>query len=175
MQTIVDLCKSCAAEIYGKTAPNAQYADRVARLLAGTAAAESGMRYRRQMGFGWDNQRGAWGLWQTEGPAVQDSLRYLQHRPDVARRAAVWLYGVDGAEMDDWYGQLTLHTMRTLAGWDRAACLFARLHYLRVPSAVPQTALGQAEYWKRYYNTVAGKGTIPGYLDAFARHVGSWE
>lgn len=169
---IIDLTQSCAREIYGLTAPSEQYAGRVARLLAGTAAVESRFVYHRQIGLPWDEAYGAWGLWQTEHPAVMDSLKYLQHRPDVERRAAEWLYGVDGADMVDWYGLLPLHLMRTLAGWDRAACLFARLHYLRVPTAVPESLLGQAEYWKKHYNTHLGAGTIPGYLDAYQRYVG---
>jgi len=48
---------------------------------------------------------------------------------------------------------------------DRFACLMARVHYLRVSEAVPDDLRGQAGYWKRYYNTRLGKGTVEGYME----------
>jgi hypothetical protein len=54
--------------------------------------------------------------------------------------------------------------LRMIHDWDRLAVLFARLHYIKFPEAVPRTVSGQAEYWKRYYNTVLGKGTPEKYL-----------
>ena len=43
-----------------------------------------------------------------------------------------------------------------------------RLHYRRVPSALPKiTDLeGQAKYWKKYYNSHLGKGTIKHFMEA---------
>jgi hypothetical protein len=44
-----------------------------------------------------------------------------------------------------------------------------RVHYLRVKEALPteNDAAGMASYWKRYYNTVLGKGTIEQALPSF--------
>lgn len=42
--------------------------------------------------------------------------------------------------------------------------IFCRLKYRLVPEAIPSTVEGRAAYWKRYYNTVAGKGTVEEYI-----------
>lgn len=42
--------------------------------------------------------------------------------------------------------------------------IFCRLKYRLIPAAIPSTVEGRAEYWKRYYNTVAGKGTVDEYI-----------
>ncbi|DAB27330.1 MAG: hypothetical protein A2513_04360 [Sulfurimonas sp. RIFOXYD12_FULL_33_39] len=42
--------------------------------------------------------------------------------------------------------------------------IFARLKYLLVPNAIPNTIGGRAEYWKRWYNSSLGKGTPEHYL-----------
>lgn len=44
------------------------------------------------------------------------------------------------------------------------AAVVCRLHYLLIPEPVPQTLKGRAEYWKKYYNTVAGKGSPADYI-----------
>lgn len=44
------------------------------------------------------------------------------------------------------------------------AMIFCRLRYLASPGAIPATREGRADYWKRHYNTVAGKGTPADYL-----------
>lgn len=51
------------------------------------------------------------------------------------------------------------------------AAIFARVHYKLRPGAIPKTVQERAEYWKCWYNTVAGKGTVAGYIDK-VRH---WE
>jgi hypothetical protein len=40
----------------------------------------------------------------------------------------------------------------------------ARLYYKTIPEAVPETRLGRAGYWKRYYNTSLGAGDVEAYL-----------
>jgi hypothetical protein len=44
------------------------------------------------------------------------------------------------------------------------AMAVARLHYRLIPAQIPLSLKGRAEYWKRYYNTVKGKGSIADYL-----------
>ena len=41
---------------------------------------------------------------------------------------------------------------------------FARAYLLGFAEAIPETVLGRAKYWKKYYNTEAGKGTAEKYL-----------
>jgi len=44
--------------------------------------------------------------------------------------------------------------------------IFTRLKYKKVPESVPRTIEQRASYWKKYYNTAAGKGTAEHYLKA---------
>lgn len=159
---LIRLCRDCAGAVYGTRPPTGRYAESVARLLAGTAAAESLLRYRRQIGFSDTNIRGAWGLWQTEQHAVADSVRYLRRRVDLNVAAIRFAPNAAAALLLD-----PLPLMQLIKADDRVACLFARLHYLRVAESVPDDLRGQAGYWKRYYNTRLGKGTIEGYMDKF--------
>lgn len=43
--------------------------------------------------------------------------------------------------------------------------LFTRLHYLPFKEVIPTTLEGRAKYWKKYYNTIKGKGTVEHYLE----------
>lgn len=42
--------------------------------------------------------------------------------------------------------------------------LFARLKYKLIPEEVPDNIYSRAKYWKKYYNTFKGKGTVEHYL-----------
>lgn len=165
------LCQSAAESIYGHTAPTRAYATAVGDLLAGTAATESHLIYRRQGRFTWANDNGAWGLWQTEAAAVEDSLAYLVRRDDVCANAMVWLFRQGSANVSPLLALEVGSLLRLISGWDRLACLFARLHYLRVPGPVPMTHAARATYYKHHYNTPLGKGTpdkyLADYYDAF--------
>ncbi len=44
--------------------------------------------------------------------------------------------------------------------------IFARLKYRLVPSAIPSTLHGRADYWKKWYNSSLGAGTPEGYMSA---------
>ena len=43
--------------------------------------------------------------------------------------------------------------------------IFCRLHYLLRPEEIPLSLRGRAEYWKQFYNSMAGKGTVRHYMD----------
>ncbi len=49
------------------------------------------------------------------------------------------------------------------------ATIVARLHYKLRPGAVPQSLKGRAEYWKKHYNSVLGKGTVEHYLESASK------
>lgn len=170
-QVIYKASLGCALACYETKPPTAEYADAVARLLVGTAATESHFRFRRQTVFDWNTDRGAWGLWQTEGAAVADSVDYLVRRPVLAKRMAQWLFMQDDAEIAPIFAQSTGTLLRLISGWDSLALMFCRLHYLRVPSPVPRDLAGQAAYWKQHYNTPLGKGTAEKYLADWDRFV----
>jgi len=44
--------------------------------------------------------------------------------------------------------------------------LWARMKYKLIPEQVPDNIYGRAKYWKKYYNTYKGKGTVEHYLKA---------
>lgn len=46
------------------------------------------------------------------------------------------------------------------------AMIFTRLKYKKVQEAIPSTLEERADYWKYYYNTLAGKGTAEHYIEA---------
>lgn len=46
----------------------------------------------------------------------------------------------------------------------------ARLHYFRFPDPLPVTLQSQADYWKKYWNTNRGKGTVAQYIKNFKQH-----
>lgn len=49
------------------------------------------------------------------------------------------------------------------------AMLYCRLRYLRAPGSIPADVAGRAAYWKKHYNTSAGKGTVDDYLQKVAK------
>lgn len=53
---------------------------------------------------------------------------------------------------------------RELAYSPLLSMIWCRLYYLLVPSVIPSTLEGRAEYWKKYYNSVLGSGTVEEYI-----------
>lgn len=51
-----------------------------------------------------------------------------------------------------------------LANDPKLSLIFCRLHYRLRPEDIPYTLRGRAEYWKQFYNSQAGKGTVEHYL-----------
>jgi len=116
-------------------------------LLLGTAAQESRFgTYLRQLDGG-----PAVGPFQCEPATFQD----LQERFQNVQR---WMIGRSAEEME----------------WDiRLAILVCRLKYRSIPAALPahDDLPGLAGYWKRYYNTAKGKGTIEEFMRNYRRYV----
>ena len=173
-QDILRLCRDCAASIYGTAPPSPQYAERVAKLLFMTAAHESlAFRFRRQIGFRRETCTGAFGLWQCELASIEASIDLI-HRPDrrpLRDRCLAWLDrwpGLEDVDLSHRTLGIALLALQEPRG-DPLSCLLARLHYLRVPEAVPATVQDMAVYAKRYYNTRLGKATASDYLRAYER------
>jgi len=163
------LCADCAKAIPGgyTVAHNLD----VARLLFGTATHESdGFKARRQYRVDWGGMTGGFSLFQLERISILESRRRLAAKPDLDKAAAVWLFEDDRA-IPKWCDKVTLWAlMHSLCSWDRAACLFARLHYLWAPTRIPESVSAQAMYWKQHYNTAAGKGTPEQWIDSWLIH-----
>lgn len=116
-------------------------------LVLGTAMAESGCgTYLRQLGGG-----PALGIYQME-PATHDDLwkNWLRYRPELTDRVERML------------GAYPTEKSAALIGNLYYATAMCRLHYRRQPQPLPawDDAEGLAKYWKKYYNTHLGKGTV---------------
>jgi hypothetical protein len=123
-------------------------------LLMGTAMQESHLTYLKQLGGG-----PALGVYQMEPATCGDIWdNYLHHRSElrsiVSKFQATWKG--DDSEL---VWNLTYAT---------AMC---RVHYLRVSEALPDALdiLGLASYWKSYYNTPLGAGTVNEFIENYQR------
>jgi len=125
-------------------------------LVHGTALKESNLRYVRQLG---------------SGPAVGP----FQMEPET--HLSLWVNGIPRypvlrAELVNMTtfsrGADVPSPSEMIANWIYAAAM-CRVHYYLVPKRLPAAddALGMAKYWKTYYNSVMGKGTVDGALPHF--------
>jgi hypothetical protein len=130
----------------------------VRMLMLGTAACESLFTIRKQV-------RGpARGLWQTEpNTAIDIYKNYLRYNPNVYKILV------------DKYGDAPIFNVPTksiieyrLVNDDEYACVIARLVYARDKHPIPNTLDELAKYYKRVYNTIAGKGSA-------ARFISIWK
>ena len=121
-----------------------------AELLMGTAAQESRLgTYVTQLGGG-----PALGIFQMEPETYHDIWdNYLKYNIVLRSRVREWV----------------TRTPADLTYDMRQSCIMARLHYRRVPEALPAVddLDGQARYWKRYYNTTLGRGTTCEYKRSY--------
>jgi len=126
-------------------------------LLLGTCAQESHMgEYIRQLGNG-----PALGIYQME-PATHDDIveNFLQYKRQLKQRIARE-FGYNNYIADRMIYDL------------RYATVMARLHYFRVAAAIPPSTQIEAlaAYWKRYYNTHLGAGTVEEFIENYNRFV----
>jgi len=112
-------------------------------------------RYEYLMQKGGDNI--ARGFFQCE-PWVAVSLcnDYLKYRKELLKKVASvchldWSYFTSPDE-NAWREVLTTNII--------AQIVVCRLHYWRVPKKMPKTLDDQASYWKQWYNTSKGAGTV---------------
>jgi hypothetical protein len=120
-------------------------------LLIGTALTESLLKYVRQV-------RGpACGVFQME-PTTHDDIwaNYLKYKVHLRDKVSMLM----DETSPDW--EQLVYNLR----YGAAMC---RVHYLRVPAALPAAddAEGLAKYWKDYYNTHLGAGTVEKALPYF--------
>ncbi len=129
--------------------PLVPYSVQAVELLLGTAAAESKLKYFRQLGGG-----PALGLWQMEPRTERDiHENFLAFKPELKEIVNGW----------------RKNTPEEMATNHSYACAMARIHYFRVRVKLPMAGdlKGQAEYWKRWYNTYLGKGTPEHYIESW--------
>jgi type VI secretion system secreted protein VgrG len=123
-------------------------------LLLGTAATESHLGR-------WDKQINgpALGLYQMEPSTLSDIYNnYLYTRPTLLQ-AINTATATTGPDLDHLRFDPVYST------------IMARIHYKRVKANLPDAndLIGQAKYWKTYYNTVLGKGTPEKYVQDYIK------
>jgi hypothetical protein len=121
-------------------------------LLLETFSAESGLKHLRQ------TNGPALGLGQVEPATYEDVCNYTR-RKGMAFLGKT-LYCVYGDHYRDFPPPDYLCTDL------RLQIVISRLIYWRVPQAIPETLDKRAAYWKTYYNTPLGRGTVQHYLDS---------
>jgi hypothetical protein len=128
------------------------------QLLLGTALVESRLVHRRQIGGG-----PARGFFQME-PATHDDIwnNFLEFRPGLAEK------------IKSLRSSPAANAHQELERNDKYACAMARAHYLRAPEVLPEVGdlEGMAGYWKQYYNTPLGAGSVSKYLATWHRIMG---
>ena len=123
-------------------------------LLLGTALVESNLTWLVQHGGG-----PAISVFQMEPATINDiQENFIRHRP-MLREAVELTAGVWPIMPEALKGNLYL------------AAMMCRIHYRRVPAPLPEAGDvgGMAKYWKKFYNTAKGKGTVGKYREAWQR------
>jgi len=119
-------------------------------LVFETGMAESG--YRALEGYGEGNP--AVSFWQIEPATVRDIWEnYISYRKPMIE--AVYRLGlIEDKKVFSVFSNIAL------------ASAFCRIHYRRMPGAIPNNMPERATYWKKFYNTYKGKGTVDHYVGA---------
>lgn len=119
-------------------------------LVLGTGLQESRLSYVDQLTPG---PGPAYGLFQMEAATYSDIWdNYLPSQPLLASR----LKNMAG------FDELAIPPVEELWGNNFFSAAMCRVHYRRVPASLPPStyAMEMARYWKTYYNTSLGKGSV---------------
>lgn len=126
------------------------YSKAAERLLLGTAIVESGLKYTKQI----------------NGPA----LGFFQMEP--ATHDYIWLKFIGATRREHLLQGLSKLAVKPADSKEMRnnpfyAAAMARINYLRFPEALPDEndIEAIAVYWKKYYNTAAGKGTVERFIN----------
>ena len=138
-----------------KLDPEIPYSLDAENLVLGTGAHEScGWKYRKQLGNG-----PALGLFQMEPATFNDIVKnYLKYHPNIAEKIKL-------------ISRVSVLSAIDLINNDRLAICMCRVHYLRVKYKLPTSVIRYAAYWKLFYNTRKGKGTIKEFVDNYKAYI----
>lgn len=143
-QIALEVCET----LQGKTA----YAITSAIFLVEIAMAET------NGGKTWDKTYFAgMGITQIDKIGFEDTIK---RTPDDRKQEVLDKFGVD----------LNACSWVELRHNPRLCFLITRLFLLLRKGAIPNTQIERAQYWKKWYNTSAGKGTIEHFADANAQN-----
>lgn len=129
------------------------YSKQAEDLVIGTACQESlGGEYIRQLNC--NGNIGAFGIYQCELNTYEDLItNFLSYKPELKNKL----------EQLRTCLPIQIELCSNLA-FATAVC---RLHYYRIKEPIPVGIYAQAQYWKKYYNTELGKGTIEEYISNY--------
>ena len=132
------------------------YSDKAVNLIYNTGLVESRYKYLMQLG-----KPIARGFFQMEGDTAIDICKnYLCYRPklmsEIENICFLNHFVLANAQKEDLEFLLTTNLAFSI--------IMCRIHYRRVPKPLPKTLEEQAKYWKKYYNTKSGKGTVEKFL-----------
>jgi len=151
IKSIKDIINDVLTRLEEVGIPNTEEAR---NLVFETGCAESGYRQLEQIGGG-----PGISFWQLElGTVVDIWENYVVYRKNYIEL----LYKMGLVEE-----QLTFCVLTNIA----LAAAFCRIYYRRKPGAIPGTMPGRAAYWKKYYNTAGGAGTVDHYIAANLLHI----
>lgn len=130
-------------------------------IMVGIVATESGFTHRVQIGGG-----PACGLFQIEPDTAFDVyLNYLRRKPDRLNRLMMLSF-----DMPVFFFPARICLPDLLKVWDDFSFLIARCVLLRRPEPIPKDVEAQARYYKRWYNTPDGAGSVEKYLKDWEAH-----
>ena len=137
--------------------------DDAIHLVMATGIVESRYEYIRQMGDG-----PARSFWQVEAATAVDNLaHYLKHRKKLMGKCAE----ASLVDLKHWQNLDEKLWEEILEKNIAAGIVHCRLKYWRVPKKMPNSIEGQAEYWKKYYNTEGGKGDPEHFIEACKKYL----
>lgn len=122
------------------------------QLIVGTALAESGLRFVTQLAGG-----PGLSFMQIEPKSYYDVIEYLAWKHELKSRVLSACY-------------MEIFPDHTCLTWNlRLSILIARLIYWRRPEPLPSygDVAGMSQYWKDFYNSSLGKGTVEHYIQSW--------
>ena len=132
-------------------------------LVLATGIVESRYEYIKQMGDG-----PARSFWQVEPTTAVDTLaHFLVHRSSLMQKCA------EATLVDLKYWQTYDENVwaEILEKNIAAGIVHARLKYWRVPKKMPNSLEGQADYWKKYYNSESGAGSPEHFIELVKKYL----
>jgi len=147
-------------------------------LILGTAAQESHCgSYIKQIGFNKVLTAGGLGIYQMELATAKDILiNCLSYKKDLFKKISSLYFGgsldcfLNGSDTKEDRDLLACNLIGNLY-FSTAMC---RIHYLRVKEVLPDDAKNINRlgcYWKKYYNTELGKGTVEEFVSNYKRYI----
>jgi hypothetical protein len=143
------------------------FSDSSSKLIAMTTNHESGLyNHNRQIGLNPDGNVGGFGMGQIELATHKDIyVNYLIYKENLCEKIIKTFFDTDFSHRE--FIEHGLYNDKELLQHNNYYnSLICRIHYLRVSEKLPdyEDNLGMAKYWKKYYNTELGKGTVEKFL-----------